>query len=89
VQADGAFTTDRGGFYGATSPAEDRQRDEAGLREVDVLEPVAGLKEDCSLLERDLSQIPLEKRESIGGQCRKEAVVPMAFGRSVGQNRSP
>jgi hypothetical protein len=74
VQADRAFTSD-----------EDQQRDEANLREVDVLEPVAGLKEDCSLLERDLSEIPVEKRESIGGQCRKQAVVPMAFGRSIGQ----
>jgi hypothetical protein len=80
VQADRAFTSDRGGVYGATILAEDRQRDEAGLREVDILEPVARLKEDCPLLERDLSQIPLEKRESIGGQCRKQAVVPMAVG---------
>jgi hypothetical protein len=55
------------------------------LREVDVLELIARLKEDCSLLERDLSQIPLEKRESIGGQRREQAVVPMAFGRGVGQ----
>jgi len=29
------------------------------LWEVDVLERVARLKEDCSLLERDLSQIPV------------------------------
>jgi len=85
VQADRAFTSDRGGFYGATSLAEDRQRDEAGLREVDVLKMIARLKEDCSLLERNLSEIPVKKRESIGGQCRKQAVVPMAFGRGVGQ----
>jgi hypothetical protein len=88
VQADRAFTADRGGFYGATIPAEDRQRDEAGLREVDVLEPVAGLKKDGSLLERDLSEIPLDKRESVGGQRREQAVVPMAFGRGVGHSSS-
>jgi hypothetical protein len=59
VQANRAFTSDRGGFCDATIPAEDQQRDEAGLREVDVLDRVARLKEDCALLERDMSQIPL------------------------------
>jgi len=59
VQANRAFASDRGGFCGATIPAEDQQRDEAGLREVDVLDWVARLKEDCSLPERDLSQIPV------------------------------
>src|SRR5262249_53131240 len=59
VQANRAFTSDRGGFCDATIPAEDQQRDEAGLREVDVLDRVARLKEDCSLLERDMSQMPL------------------------------
>jgi len=43
---------------------------------------------DCSLLERDLSEIPVEKRESFGGQCRKQAVVPTAFGRGVGHSSS-
>ena len=59
MQANRAFTSDRGGFCGATIPAEDQQTDEAGLREVDVLDWVARLKEGCSLPERDLSQIPL------------------------------
>jgi hypothetical protein len=86
VQADRAFASDRGGFDRFPIPAEDQQRDEAGLREVDVLDRVARLKENCSLLKRDLFQIPEEKRESIGGQCRKRAVVPMPLGPCVGQN---
>jgi hypothetical protein len=57
VQADRAFTSDRG-FYNATIRAEDQQRDEAGLRKVDVGDRLARLKEDCSLLQRDLSKIP-------------------------------
>jgi len=59
VQADRAFTSDRGGFQGASIPADDQQRDEAGEGEVDILDLVAGLKEGCSLLERDLFQIPV------------------------------
>ena len=59
MQADCAFTSDRGRLYGAPISADDQQRDEAGLWEVDILERVARLKEDCSLLERDLSQIPV------------------------------
>jgi hypothetical protein len=54
VQADRAFRSDRG-FYNATIRAEDQQRDEAGLRKVDVGDRLARLKEDCSLLQRDLS----------------------------------
>ena len=58
MQVSRAFTSDRGGFYGATVPAEDQQRDEAGLRKVDVLDRVAWLKENCSLPKRDLFQVP-------------------------------
>jgi hypothetical protein len=58
VQADRAFTPDCASFCGTTIPAGDQQRDEAGLREIDVLKLIARLKEDCSLLERDLFQVP-------------------------------
>jgi hypothetical protein len=89
VQPDRAFASDRGGFYGAALPADHQQRDEAGLREVDVGYRIARLKQDGSLLERDLFQVPAEKCESIGGQCRKQAVVPRALGLCVGQNSPP
>ena len=64
MQPDRAFASDRGGFYGSTLPADHQQRDEAGLREVDVGYRIARLKQDGSLLERDLFSSPgLEVRE--------------------------
>jgi hypothetical protein len=88
VQADRAFTSDRAGFYDAPIPAWDDQRDQAGLREVDVLDRLAGLEKDISLLERDPFQISIEKREGVGGQRREQAVVPMTLGAGFGQKVS-
>jgi hypothetical protein len=51
-----------------------------------VFDQLTRLKENCSLLERDLSQVWFEKRKCIGGHGRQQAVVPKGLGRRVDQN---
>jgi len=57
MQANRAFAPNFGCFYEVAILADDHQRNEASQWEIDVFDHLTRLKENCSLLERDLSQV--------------------------------
>jgi hypothetical protein len=86
LQANGAFTAHHCRLEGIPSRSQDEKRNEAGLREVDGIERRAGLKYHRPLRDRNLSQVPIEVRESFRGQRRKQAVAPVVVAQRFGQN---
>ena len=86
MKPDGAFMANCRNLDVAAILGDDEKREEAtGVREINCVEGRSGLKENRPLREGDLFQIPIERRKSLGGQCRKQAVVPVAVFGAIDQ----
>jgi hypothetical protein len=86
MKPDGAFMANCRNLDVAAIVSDDEKREQAtGVREINCVEGRSGLKENRPLREGDLFQIPIERRESFGGQRRKQAVVPVAVFGAIDQ----
>src|SRR5262245_40830814 len=86
MEANPALAANRRSFDGVAVPSDDQQRDQPGLRKIDRVDGCARLIHYFPLREGDLLQVSVQHCKSFGRQGRQEAVVPMVWVRSFGQN---
>src|SRR5216684_2687669 len=74
--ADRALVSDGRDFDGITLPHHGKERDDPVIGEVDVLDALALLLQDDSLLEHDVLEMRLEQRELFGRESTQEQIAP-------------
>ena len=88
MESNRALAANRHRFDSVAIPRDDQQRDQPRLREINRIDGCAGLVNDFALRQADLLQVSVQHRESVRGQRRQEAVVPMVLAHRLGQGGS-
>ena len=78
--ADRAFVTDRRGLDGIALPHHGQERDDAIMREIDLIDGIALFLQDRALFEHDVLQVRSEQCQIRRGEARQQQVAPAGMG---------